>query len=322
MDSEVRCLELRRALRVATDDPAAWRPGPARTAWVREPKGRLITIVPFADRVVHHALVAPAESAFERFAIHDSYACRPGKGAVAALRRAERFARSTAWAWRGDVRRYFASIPHDSLLELLRSRLPDRDLCDRFELVVRAGAPGTGSGRGLPVGSLTSQHLANLYLGVLDHAVKDELGVRRYLRYMDDFVVFGERSQLKALARRIGGVLHRRLGLALNPRASGLVPVGCGVPFLGWLVTARGLRPQRRTVARARAAVRALDRGLADGSIGEEDAAAAAGSRLALWEALDPGALRARLRLERPSGLVAGQRSERALEYQLASMKR
>lgn len=169
MDAERECLRLQRALRLPPNSPAAWRPGPAYSFGIRDPKPRQITALPFVDRVVHHALCAVIEPRLTRYAIYDSYACQVGKGQHAALARAQRFVAASrgGWAFRGDVTAYFASIPHEPLLDLLRRRVADRELVERLERIVRAYPAATG--RGLPIGALTSQHLANLYLGALDH---------------------------------------------------------------------------------------------------------------------------------------------------------
>jgi retron-type reverse transcriptase len=187
MDAERECLRLQRSLRAAPDRTDAWRPGSARTFCIRDPKPRQITQLPFADRVVHHALCAVVDPLLERYAIFDSYACRPGKGQHAALRRAQRFVatRPGGWAVKGDVASYFASIPHDPLLALLARRVREPEVLHVLERIVRAYP--SGPGRGLPIGALTSQHLANLYLGALDHYIilylsaldhyiKDDLG--------------------------------------------------------------------------------------------------------------------------------------------------
>jgi len=289
MDAEPRCLRLGRALRRPVDEPGAWQPGATRTLVVRDPKPRRITIVPFPDRVVHHALCAPAEPHLERFAIAHSFACRRGKGQLAALRRAQRATTAADWVFKGDVRRFFASIPHDRLLALLRRHVPDSDLCDRLEVVVRAWTGDVGEGRGLPVGSLTSQHLANLYLGVLDHRVKDDWGVRHYLRYMDDFLLFGERERLRRLIPRLRSLLAGELGLALNERVSRLARTRDGVPFLGWRVSPTGVVPRPETRRRVRRAAARVEAGLRQGRLEEEEAAASMQSRLALWALLGRG---------------------------------
>ncbi len=246
VDAEPRCLALQRALRRSVGHAEAWRPGRSRTFRIRDPKPRTITVQPFADRVVHHALCAAAEPAFERFAVFDSYACRRGKGQHRAVRRLQRLARAAPWALKTDVAAFFASIPHEPLLELVTARLRDQPLADRFRVVV-----DDGTGRGLPVGALTSQHLANLYLGVLDHWLQDGQGLRS-VRYMDDVVVLGDRDRLRALLPAFRGFLAARLELRLNERVTRLVPVRDGSPPAPAPTRAASRRPGWTVRGRAR----------------------------------------------------------------------
>lgn len=274
MDRERLCLRLRDLLR-----RGAFTPGAPRSFPLFDPKPRTITVLPFVDRVVHHALCAVAEPHFERFAIFDSYACRTGKGQHAAISRALRFARCSPWAWKGDIAAFFASIPHDPLLALVRRRLPCAKLCDSIERIVRA-LP-TAPGRGLPIGSLTSQHLANLYLGLLDHHVKDDLGVRRYLRYMDDFVLFGERAQVQVWRDDVAAFVEGRMGLRLSARGCQMAPLRDGVPLLGWRIYPALLRLRPDRLRHFRAAEHAIAAALDRGELTQERAAATQTSRWA-----------------------------------------
>jgi len=281
MDAERHCLQLQRALREPAESPQAWSPGPARYFSIRDPKPRWITELPFPDRVVHHALCAVISPLLERYAIYDCYACRPGKGQHAALRRTKRFVRASpgGWAAKGDVSAYFASIPHDPLMNLLSRRVNDAPVLGVMERIVRAYP--ASSGRGLPIGALTSQHLANLYLGALDHYVKDDLGVRYYLRYMDDFVAMGERASMRKLQSQIEAFLRDKLLLSLNPRSSALLPVRDGVPFLGMRVFPGIIRPQAQTWRRFRKRQRDITVALRCGALTEEEAALRLGSQYA-----------------------------------------
>lgn len=274
MDAERECLRLHRALSLPPGHLQAYRPGPARTFVLCDPKRRHITVVPFRDRVVHHALCEVLGPYLERYAIFDSYACRVGKGQHAALQRAGRFARASThqWAFKGDVSSYFASISHDRLMVQLRRRVPDPLLCDWLDRIVRAYPVRPGCG--LPIGTLTSQHLANLYLGALDHFIKDQLGVRRYLRYMDDFVAFGERDAMKELRERTHDFLRDALGLILNPKASRVMPVRDGVPMLGMRVFAGVIRPRPERWRLFRRKQQAVEAALHAGTLTEEAAAA------------------------------------------------
>ena len=274
MDRERLCVRLRDALRQGT-----WRPGPPRTFRILDPKPRTITVLPFVDRVVHHALCAVAEPFFERFAIEDSYACRRGKGQHAALARARHLCTQAPWVWKGDIAAFFASIPHDPLLALIRRRLPCSALCNALESIVRA-VPTTPD-RGLPIGALTSQHLANLYLGLLDHFIKDELGVRRYLRFMDDFLVFGTSEEVAHLRAVVAAFVRDRLDLALSAHGTRCIPVRDGVPWLGWRVYPRLLRLRPERLRAFRREDRRVAKALAAGTLTEEEAAASQTSRYA-----------------------------------------
>ena len=295
MDAEPRCLALGRALRLPSDHSDAWRPSPGHPCQIRDPKPRLITVVPFADRVVHQALCAEIEPAFERYAVHDSYACRFGKGQHSALRRAQAFARRWPWCLKGDIARYFASIPHERLLALVGRRVKDAGLRDLVGRVVRAPSPHLDLGRGLPVGALTSQHLANLYLGQLDHHAKDDLGWKGYLRYMDDFLVFGERDALRVLLDALRAWLDDALGLSLNERISRVMPVRDGVPFLGWRVFPDHIVPRPASRRRWRRRILATERARLAGTLSDEQAAASLSASFAHLSTFDTWHLRRRL---------------------------
>ncbi len=201
---------------------------------VYEPKQRLICAAPFAERVLHHAIMNVLEPVLERYAIHDSYACRKGKGLHAALERAHGFSRKHPWFLKLDIKKYFDSIDHVILMQLLQKRVMDKallNLCSQL-LATYSVRPG----KGMPIGNLFSQHSANFYLGALDHEIKDQWGIHGYLRYMDDFVLFGRsRQEMKQLLQRVKAFLHRRLSLELHGRQI-LNRCRMGIPFLGYRV--------------------------------------------------------------------------------------
>ena len=284
MDAERHVLTLGERLRVAPGKVGAWVPSLPRTRWIRDPKPRMIAVVPFVDRVVQHALCQELVPALERGAIFDSWGSREGKGSVGALRRARSFARRWPWVLKLDVSRFFASIPHDGLARLLRRRVEDPGVRAWLLAVVHTG----GVDRGLPIGSLVSQHLANAYLGAVDHLVKDQLGVRGYVRYMDDMLLFGQRDELPALRSRVVERLAL-LGLVLNERVSGYFALSRGVPFLGWRVSQDRVVPRVQTRARwARRVRRAA-------SQPEEDVAASVLSATAHLLSFDTSRLRRRV---------------------------
>lgn len=204
---------------------------------IHEPKERRIHAPAFRERVLHHALIGPVEADFEHWLIDDCYACRRDKGRELALRRAEQFARRFDYSLKLDVRKYFDSIPHDRLLCELERRFRDKRVVALWRRIVETYA--TAPGRGLPIGALTSQHLANFYLAPLDRFVKETLRIKGYLRYMDDLVCFGDRDCLRRANRAIEQFLSESLGLELNPARS-LQPLTRGVGFLGYRIFPEG----------------------------------------------------------------------------------
>ncbi len=199
-----------------------------------DPKKRLICAAPFTERVLHHAVMNVCEPVLERYAIYDSYACRKGKGLHAALARTQYFSRTSPWFLKLDIHKYFDSIDHDIVLRLLRRKIKDRRVLDLFATLV--AAYNHTPGKGLPIGSLVSQHLANFYLGLLDHWLKDELGIRGYLRYMDDFLLFAaSREQARQLLHLVRSFLAETLRLQLHEQQH-LRQCCQGIPLLGFSV--------------------------------------------------------------------------------------
>lgn len=235
----------------------AYRPGATVSFKIHDPKERTITVAPFRDRVVHHALVAVLGPWLERRFDPDSYGCRVGKGTDGALRRAQALARRCPWVLRADVKRFFASIPHARLLALVRAEVKDRRLLRVLERIVLAGG---AEGQGLPIGHLTSQWLANLYLTPLDRHLRSLPEVRGQIRYMDDLVLGGARPDLLALRRELQRFLGEELGLRLNERVTQVYRSAHGFPFLGWRVRPLGLRARAATWGRLRGNLRGKER--------------------------------------------------------------
>jgi hypothetical protein len=150
-------------------------------------------------------------------------------------------------------------VDHAVLKRLLRCVIKDERVLDLVDVIVDHGALDGAPGKGLPIGSLTSQHLANFYLAPLDHFVKEGLGVRRYVRYMDDLLLFGNaKADLWEWSRRIGGFPASELRLALKPAATVMAPVSEGVPFLGVRIRPALWRLSRRRKTRFLRAMRRL----------------------------------------------------------------
>ncbi|MBL8732482.1 MAG: group II intron reverse transcriptase domain-containing protein [Planctomycetes bacterium] len=267
---EQQCLRLSEALA-----EGSWRPSPYRVFRITDPKPRTICAAPFADRVVHQAMVQVVEPAFERGFIYDSYSCRVGKGTHAALRRVAAWVREYPWVLKVDVQKYFPSIDHRVVMALLRRRIRCERTLSLFEQVLSSWhsdeAPlrwfdGDGVDsplqrrRGLPIGNLTSQFLSNVVLDAVDHRVKDGLGVRAYARYCDDMVVFG---RVPAELRRVQAAIAeglRRLRLSPHPLKTRVAPCSQGLRWVGFQVLPSGVRFADDSLRRLRRRVLALRR--------------------------------------------------------------
>ena len=257
-DLERNLLELQTELETQT-----YTPGPYYNFRIYDPKPRLISAAPFRDRVAHHALCQIVEPLFERRFIPDSYACRVGKGTHAALDCAQQFARRYPYVLKCDLEHFFPGTDHT----VLRAQLARVIACPRTlwlaDQILASGAhihtgdytprlfPGDDllaldRPRGLPIGNLTSQFWANVYLNPLDHFVKRELKCPGYVRYVDDLLLFADDKPALHRWRQAVIEFAASLRLSLHERQAAVFPVTNGVPFLGWHVYPDHRRLKRR----------------------------------------------------------------------------
>jgi RNA-directed DNA polymerase len=245
----------------------SWTPGGYRTFTIREPKPRLIAEAPFRDRVVHHAVVGQLEPFFERLFIFDSYATRKGKGTHKALVRAQSFLRKNGWYLQADIRQYFASIKIPILLSLLEARIDDGRMLALLEKILLCDPEQPG----LPIGNLTSQFLANVYLDPFDHHVKERMHAGPYLRYMDDFVLFGkEKSALVQAIPELTEWLSSRLQLEIKPGSVRVNQACHGLSFLGMRVFPGLMRLRRENLKRSLKHLMAREQQYRKGLISED----------------------------------------------------
>ena len=234
-----------------------YKPGKYRTFHIFEPKKRLISAAPFRDRIVHHALINIIEPFYDPSFIEDTYACRKGKGTHAAIDRCQKFMRRYDWILKCDIRKYFHSIDHTILLNLLQKRIKDLNVLNLISIILNSFEqkesilewfPGDNllspleRSRGLPIGNLTSQFFANLYLNDFDHFIKQDLRCKGYLRYMDDFILFGDtKAEMLNLKKEIVEYLSK-IRLRLHPLKQEIFPSKNSISFLGFII----LRSHRR----------------------------------------------------------------------------
>lgn len=257
---ERNLIELRRELSELT-----YHTGEYRFFTVYEPKEREIAALPFRDRVVHHALMNVIGPIFEPRFYEHSYACRPEKGTHRGVDYLQRCLRIVARSGpvcflKCDVRHYFPSIRHDILLDQLWRHI-DCNLTRWLitEIIESTGTTGEdGMQRGLPIGNLTSQSFANVYLAPLDQFIKHELRVRWYIRYVDDWIIVGNgRVELQQFKKIIAEFIADNLDLQLHPK-SNVMPIAQGVNFLGYRIWPTHRLLRKSSVVRMRRKLKVL----------------------------------------------------------------
>lgn len=229
-----------------------YKVGAYREFYVYEPKRRLIMALPFRDRVIQWWLYRILYPLFTRTFIDDSYACIRGKGQKTAADRVQYLLRQTAvlggkWYFlKLDMAKYFYRVKHSTLLEIAARKVKDKEILQLLQLLVEGDGTPFGielcddiseavrlTDRGMPIGNLTSQLLANVYLNELDQYCKHKLKVRRYVRYMDDIIILSDSKQeLHDILSCITEFLETHLQLTLNDKTT-IRPVTMGVPFIG-----------------------------------------------------------------------------------------
>lgn len=226
--------------------------GPYRTFTVIEKKWRDVVDAPMKDRVVHWMLYKYLLPIWQPRFIHDTYGNLPGRGTHAAVRRLADFCHSdrAVWALQLDLSKYFYSVPHAQLKakalryvgdqgirNIITSLIDSWRTDDRYNNLFAPDSPyRTTPDKGMPIGNLSSQLFANIYLCEFDHWVKQELRVRHYIRYVDDMVIVGQdRDELLQLSSQIKARLESE-GLTVHPHKQRLTRITAGVPFLGYVV--------------------------------------------------------------------------------------
>lgn len=209
---------------------------------INDPKPRDIHKATVRDRLLHHAIYRIIYPFFDKKFVYDSYSCRLEKGTHKAMDRFRDFARKesldhtkTCFVLKCDIRKFFASIDHKILITILREFIKDENIIWLLGRVTSSFSSVKES-TGLPLGNLTSQLFANVYLNELDQFLKHEIKVRYYIRYADDFVILSrDKKYLKDLTILIGRFLFDKLKVELHPNKVFIKTFSSGVDFLGWV---------------------------------------------------------------------------------------
>ncbi len=214
---------------------------------LQDPKQRHIHKATVRDRILHHAVFSVLNPIFEPTFIANSFSCRVGKGTHKGVDTLARIARAVSrnnsrpcFALKCDVEKFFASVDHLVLLGIIRKRIRDKDALWLLEEIIGSFSSNRSTlfeRKGLPIGNLTSQLFANVYLNVFDQFVKNELKIKHYVRYTDDFVIVSDnRPYLENLITPISEFLHSRLKLSLHSKKITIRKFHQGIDFLGYVV--------------------------------------------------------------------------------------
>lgn len=200
------------------------------TRTIYEPKQRVIYILPFyPDRILQHALMNILSPIFHKQFIKDTYACIPERGLHAGLVRANEYAQRNKYCLKMDIRKFYPSINHDKLYEILKRKIKDKNTLWLIHDIVYSFPGETNA----PIGNLTSQWFGNIYLTQLDYYIKQTLRAKDYIRYCDDFLIFGnDKATLNQYAKLIREFLYNELHLTMSK--CDLFHVTRGVDFLGY----------------------------------------------------------------------------------------
>ncbi|AJA42487.1 RNA-directed DNA polymerase [Alkalihalobacillus alcalophilus ATCC 27647 = CGMCC 1.3604] len=288
--------------------------GRYREFHVYEPKKRLIMSLPFKDRVVQWAIYKVLEPYFDRQFISDSFACRKGKGSQQAASRVQYWIRKVErtgarpYHLKCDVSKYFYRIDHQVLLSMLQRKIKDDDLMWLLEKIICSEDVNFGvplmdhqfeedriEGMGMPIGNLTSQLFANLYLNELDQFVKHKLKIKYYARYMDDMVIIdNDKQNLNAILEDMDLFLRFDLKLLLNNKTA-IRPTSDGVDFVGFRIWSTHKKLKKKTVKKMKKRLKYLQKAYARGEVELEHIKPTIASYLGLMKHADCHKLKTKL---------------------------
>lgn len=285
-DLDKNLLNIQRAVR-----EGSFRFGPYQRRWIHVPKKRLIMALPFPSRIVQWTVYEELNSFYDKMMIEDSYACRKHKGSLAAALRLQywmRQADSKPGDWyyvKLDISKFFYRVDHKVLLDILGRRIKDAQLMELLRIIIESDGEHFGLPRfmgpedveteewlgdvGMPIGNLTSQLFANIYLNELDQYCKHVLHIEKYVRYMDDVILIVPSKELaQQYKAAIEKFLNEKLHLDLNDKTA-VRPLG-RIEFVGYIVTTHDLKLRKQTARRIKSAFRGICSRYFDGEMSKQ----------------------------------------------------
>lgn len=237
--------------------------GEYHTFMIADNKPREIRVASMRDRVVHRLLYEYLYEIYDKIFIFDVWSCRQGKGLLGAIERMQKFLKKypNSFVWRADIKKFFDNVDQKVLLEILFLRINDPETINLLKEVITSYSTQTKEGnrdssKGIPIGNLTSQIFANIYLNELDRFVKHIVKPKAYLRYGDDFVIISEDlEKLKQIRKRVINFLQEKLQLEINAKSDIMVKARWGLKFLGVEIFSQGRRLNKKNWQRAKTRV-------------------------------------------------------------------
>lgn len=232
-----------------------YKHSPYKDFYVNDPKRRHIHKSNATDRVLHHLLYKYLYEIFDKKFIFDSYSCRKEKGTHKAVKRLETFSRVVSrnhtrecWALKLDIKKFFDSIDHNILKDLIHKNVKDRSVMELIDEVIDSFHSEAGKGKGIPLGNLTSQIFSNIYLNELDQFIKHKLKIKYYLRYADDFIILdANKRYLNTYLDSTKDFVQNNLKLELHPKKIIIRRLSWGIDFCGYIVLPHHTLPRTKT---------------------------------------------------------------------------
>lgn len=252
-DLEDNLFELHQKLKSKT-----YKHGKYSEFYVNDPKRRHIHKAEVSDRIIHHLLYKYLYKIFDKTFIFDSYSCRLNKGTHKAVKRLEYFSGAVSknytrdcWALKLDIRQFFATIDHEILISLVEKKVINKSILWLIKDVITSFQSGIEPLIGIPLGNLTSQIFANIYLNELDQFIKHKVKIKYYLRYADDFVVLdSDRKHLDTFLDSINDFVQNDLKLELHPKKIIVSKLTWGIDFCGYIILPHYILPRTKTKKR------------------------------------------------------------------------
>lgn len=237
-----------------------YKPGRYYHFIIYEPKRRRISAAPYRDRIVHHAIYNILEPVFDPTFIYDSYATRKSKGTHRAINRFQEFSKQNQYVLKCDIKKYFQNISRPVLFDLIKKKVSCKKTLKLIQIVINGNIDSCPDNKskqldlfstdGIPIGNLTSQFFANIYLNGFDHFIKEKLKCTHYVRYMDDFMVFNNsKTKIWEIKTLIQEYLNK-INLSIHEGKCRIFKTIHGVPFLGMIVYPNKKRLKRQNVVR------------------------------------------------------------------------